>query len=284
MVKIKLKFPENKVKELYLDGYEREILDGFKLAVRKYNTSVVCIVDGRSGMGKTTKAMQQGIYLDPNFNLKKVFFDPKTFLEGLANAKPGDFILFDEAMLISSRASLSEMNRMIIIAMSMIRSKKIFVYFCVNSIFDIDRNLVLSRADCLFHIYGQSLIDRGRFSAFFKSKGDGIDRLKDLYLNGKKYYSYSRPKANFIGSFTKEFVVNEPEYERLKQIGVNNFLRGTEPQLTRAGRCRNKLIVLLHTKYNLKTSELAQIIDLDVRSIQRIIRESQENDKNETQI
>lgn len=218
----------NKVNtHIYMDGTYHQLLMGFKNAVYNFNTSVVIIFDGRSGMGKTTLSNQTGIVLDPNFDLPKIYYTPETFLDALANANKGDYICFDEAMLLSNRNAVSAINKMVIIAMSMIRSKQIFVSFCVNSIFDLDRNLAISRADLLCHIYGQNLIDRGHFCAFFKGK-DGIDRIKDLYLKGKKYYDYSRPKANLIGSFTPNFIVDQVEYEKRKQDGVNSFLRGTE--------------------------------------------------------
>jgi hypothetical protein len=109
----------------------------------------------------------------------------------------------------------------------MIRSKNLCIIFNVNSIFDLDKNLALSRADLLLHCYGESLTDKGKFLAFFKG-GDGRDRIKELYIYGKKYYSYANPKSNFNTTFTEYFVVDEIEYETKKQIGVNNFLKGAK--------------------------------------------------------
>lgn len=219
--------PEGTIKGIYYADKLDALLQGFKKAIDYKNTSVVIVVDGRSGMGKTCLANQLGIYLDPHFNLDKILYTPQEFMEALAVAKKGDFLLFDEAMLLSNRSAMSTINKMIIQAMSMIRSKNIYVCFCVNSIFDLDKNLSLHRADILFHVYGDNLIDRGKYAAFFKVKA-GEDRLKKLYLFGKKWYSYSQPKANFISRFVNEFVVDEEEYEKRKQIGVNKFLQGVE--------------------------------------------------------
>lgn len=275
---------ENK-KWLYVDGALNQLLEGFSNAVENHNTSVVLIVDGRSGMGKTTLSNQIGINLDSNFNLNKIHYSPKTFLEGgdgkvgLQNAKEGDFILFDEAMLISNRSVLSSINRMIIQAMSMIRSKRIYVCFCVNSIFDLDRNLAISRADLLLHVYGETLISRGRFASFFRGK-DGVDRIKELYLLGKKFYNYNRPKANFIGRFTKEFVVNELEYERQKQKGVNDFLSGADGKLgkmsSRALEGRNKIIRYLHDVERWKVTKIMEASGLKERMIYEITQKNAE--------
>jgi ABC-type dipeptide/oligopeptide/nickel transport system ATPase subunit len=124
----------------------RYLLDGFKWAIDKKNQSAVTIVDGRSGMGKTTLSLQMASYMSPNFSIDDVYFTPEKFLEGLANTKKGDkkVLVFDEAMLLSSRAALSQINRMIVIAMSMIRSKNLFIIFNVNSIFDLDKKFIKS--------------------------------------------------------------------------------------------------------------------------------------------
>ena len=207
------------IKELLM-----KILDGFKKAMWERNQSSVIIVDGKSGMGKTTLSFQIANYMTPNFTLDNVHFTPEEFLKGLELATKGDVVIFDEAMLISSRSALSSINRMVIQAMSMIRSRNIMVIFNVNSIFDLDRNLALSRADLLLHCYGESLTDRGKYMAFFKG-ADGMDRIKGLYLNGKKYYSYNTPRSNFFTHFPSYFVLNNEEYEIKKQKGIDKFLK-----------------------------------------------------------
>lgn len=267
-------------RSVYVDGRLFELLKGFKDAVQKHNTSVVLIVDGRSGMGKTTLSNQIGIIFDKSYNLNKIHYAPQTFLEGgegkigLVNAKAGDFILFDEAMLISNRSVLSQINRMIVQSMSMIRSKRIYVCFCVNSLFDLDKNLAIYRADLLLHVYGESLISRGRFATFFRGK-DGIDRLKQLYLLGRKYYEYNKPKSNFIGAFTKEFIVNEEEYERQKQIGVNDFLKGNEGKIGKmshkALEGRNRLIRYLYDIEKWKVPKIVEVSGLDRSRIFEIV-------------
>lgn len=236
----------NKPRTLRQDGYLNRMLKGFQDAVENHNTSVVIVIDGRSGMGKTTLGNQVGITVDKDFNLDHLYYTPEEFLSGLSQSKPGDCLMFDEAMLISSRSALSSINRMIIQAMSMIRSKRIYVIFCVNSIFDLDKNLAISRADLLLHVYGESLIKRGDFCAFFRGI-DKIDRIKQLYLLGKKYYDYSKPKANFIGNFPADFIVDEKEYERRKQVGVNNFLTGkVGNRMRKTVGSRNKMIKRLY--------------------------------------
>ena len=249
----------------------RHILDGFKWAIKKKKQSAVIIVDGRSGMGKTTLSFQTAKYMTDDFSLDNVFYTPEKFLEALTKTKKGDTLVFDEAMLLSSRAALSQMNRMIVIAMSMIRSKNLLIIFNVNSIFDIDRNLALSRADLLLHCYGESLTDKGKFLAFFKG-GDGQDRIKDLYINGKKFYSYGRPKANFYSKFSKYFVVDEEEYERRKQEGVNKFLSASGSKMGNKNMiARDNAVKALYETGNYTQEQVSEMTKISVRTIQRIL-------------
>ena len=252
---------------VYYDGYLIDILNTMKKAIEKHNTSIVLIIDGRSGKGKTTISNQIALYLDNNYSIDNIYYNPDTFLEGLANAKKGDFLLFDEAMLISSRSALSRVNKMIIQSMSMIRSKNLYIGFCVNSVFDLDKNLALSRADCLVHVYGEGLFDRGRFATFFKSPGDNINRLKGLYLNGKKYYSYTKPRANFYGKFTKEFIVDEIEYEKRKQTAINKFLRQQEiPQV----KFERDVYIKRAKELKIKLKTICKLFDISQMTIYNI--------------
>jgi ABC-type dipeptide/oligopeptide/nickel transport system ATPase subunit len=256
----------------------REILNGFKWAIDKKNQSAVLIVDGRSGMGKTTLSFQIAKYMSPTFSLDDVCFSPEKFLDELSKTQKGNkrTLIFDEAMLLSSRAALSAINRMIVVAMSMIRSKNICIIFNVNSIFDIDRNLALSRADLLLHCYGDSLTDKGKFLAFFKG-GDGHDRIKDLYINGKKFYSYNYPTANFINTFSGHFVLNENEYEARKQEGVNKFLSSSGSKMANKDKnSRNKAIIAMYETGQFTMKSIADKLDISHDTVQAVMDEARE--------
>ncbi len=255
-----------------------EILDLFKKAIHTKNLSIVIVNDGRSGVGKTTLSFQEGLYCSESFSLDNVFFTPDDFLKGLEKATKGDVLIFDEAMLISSRASMSQVNKMIIIAMSMIRSKNIIVIFNINSIFDLDKNLALYRCDLLLHVYAESLGKRGRFMAFFKA-GDDRDRIKELYLYGKKYYSYTKPRSNFYATFPSHFVVEEKEYEKKKQIGVTQFLKYGASSLNILNKdkmLRNEYIRWIRNNTKLTFPMIAEIGGLSTRQIKTIVKIGEE--------
>lgn len=262
----------------------RDLLDGFKWANQEKNTSAFIVFDGKSGKGKTTLMGQCAAYCDPDWidkskNLSKIHWEPDTFLNGkydeqgnlikvgIKQAKQGDFIGFDEGLIFSSRTAMSEVNRMVMVAMSMMRSKKIIVGVCANSIFDLDRNLALSRADLLIHVYGDSLTDRGKFLTFFQA-ADGQDRIKELFLYGKKFYSYSRPHSNFFATFSGYFVFDEIEYERKKQEGIDIFLAsGSKSKSTRDKVFRDRLIYYLREHYDATVPEIAEATGLTIKTI-----------------
>jgi len=256
-----------------LPKHLRNILDGFKWAIHYKNQSAVMIVDGRSGLGKTTLSSQIGLYMDKSFDLSKVFFTPQDFLVGLSKAKKGDCLIFDEAMVVSSRSALTQMNRMIVIAMSMIRSKNLLIIFNVNSIFDLDKNLALSRADILLSLYGDSLTDKGNFMAFFKGS-DGKDRIKELYLKGKKTYSYSYPKSNFNSSFSSHLAFDDIEYEKKKQENINRFLTGNEKMSKKEMKNYKrfcKALIFFRKKLNFPYPYIAKIFDEDADNLRKVI-------------
>jgi hypothetical protein len=274
-----------------LDSKLRELLDGFKWANRERNTSAVIINDGKSGKGKTSLSGQQAAYCDKDYidktiNLKKIHWNPETFLNGeldsngqltkigLKQARPGDVIILDEAMIINNRSAMSDLNRAIIIAMSMIRSKKITVIFNVNSLFDLDKNLAIFRSDLLCHVYGDSLTDRGKFMAFFQG-ADGIDRIKELYIEGKKHYDYNKPHSNFNTHFSSYFVFDENEYEKQKNLGVAQYLsnKNKVEKTTKTSMQRNRAVVYMATKLKLKPIEISQIILCPPTTIYRILAE-----------
>lgn len=248
--------------ECSYDGFVQNSLDGLKSAVQKHKHTAFILIDGKSGKGKSTFAIQMMYY----FNHKDIhiYYDPEKFLQGLAVAKPESCHIFDEAMILSNRSSLSIINRTIIRAMSMIRSKRIYIAFCINSVFDLDRNLVLSRADILFHVYGDSIIDKGKITAFFTSPEDGWDRLKDLYIQGKQSYSYSQPKSNYYASFSSKFLIDEEEYERNKQAAINEILSGEESAKSMTKKEKFYIRTMIYLKYNqgLSGAKIAKLFDL----------------------
>ena len=270
-----------KQNHFYISDYWAENLDNYVKGVMTKNTSAVIIFDGRSGLGKTTLAGQTSCYLHnqitkymgedtPDFNLDCLTWTPDAFIEKLQHAKKGDIVPLDEGMILSNRSTLSEMNKMVVQMMSMIRSKQIFVIICINSIFDMDKNLSLHRADCLVHLYAEDdkFATRGRYIVIPSAKG----KLKNLYIYGKKLYDYSSARPAFYDHFGKFFPYDEAEYERRKQEAINNYFNNDKKNSFKVRESRDNAIRYLKENYDLGVDELAQAFSLDEKTIYRILK------------
>lgn len=263
-----------------------ENLDGFIKGVLFKNTSAVFICDGRSGEGKTTISSQIGCYINrkvkehfaknpkwgtpPEFNLDSLAWTPDTFIDKLQNAKKGEVVIFDEAMVFSNRSTMSELNRNIVIMMSMIRSKEIFVIFNVNSIFDLDRNLPLHRADMLVHVYPREkkFASRGAYMVIPSSGG----KLKRLYIQGKKFYDYSKARPAFINTFPKFFPFDDKVYEERKQEAIKDYFAEKGRYNTKAIESRDALIKYVReTTPSIRNEELARIAGVSMRTVTRAV-------------
>jgi len=226
-----------KEKAFYISAKLKENLDNYVKGVLTKNTSAVFLVDGRSGLGKTTLTSQVGCYISKKvgehlkreavFTLDSMCWNPDDLIEKLKKAKKGDIIILDESMILSNRSTMSEVNKAVIIMMSLIRSKQIFVMFCVNSIFDLDKNLPLHRADMLIHLYAEDdkFGSRGRYFVVPSVRG----RLKSLYILGKKYYNYGVAKPTLRDKFSKFFPFDQDEYEQRKQEAISRYFEKKKP-------------------------------------------------------
>jgi len=204
----KKQFPESN--GFYMDGYLRVNFDRAKEVIRK-DWDMVIVYDGNEGSGKSVKAMQDAFFCDPTFNIDRIVFTPPDLRKAIMSAKPYQAVLYDEAYTgLSSRATMSMINRSLISMLAEIRQKNLFVFVVMPCFFDLDKYVALWRSRVLIHVYTKNF-QRGYFSFY------NVDRKKDLYINGKKYYSYFKPKANFNGRFTNFYPVDEKEYRKKKK-------------------------------------------------------------------
>ena len=166
---------------LYMDGgLYNQLNDNVKPAVQKEDFDFVMIVDGEEGAGESVLAFQIAKILDPNFNMDNICFTADDFINAITKAKKNQCIVFDEGFTgLSSRASLSEINNLVISMMMEMRQKNLFVIIVMPSVFMLDKYAVFHRAKGLFHVYMRS--GRRGFWRFFNKRA-----RKYLYLLGKK--------------------------------------------------------------------------------------------------
>ncbi len=209
-------------RKLYMDGYLKSNLDKGKEIIRK-DWDIVFVYDGYEGSGKSVKAMQDCFYFDNSFNIDRICFDPRQFTRVIKDAKPYQAVLYDEAFTgLNARAAMSIINRTLVKMLAEIRQKRLFVCIVMPTFFDLDRYVALWRSRALIHVYMGPNFQRGFFMFF------NMERKKQLYVLGKKYYSYSKPPANFKGRFTNAYVVDEVEYRKRKKDSLSK--RGTDEE------------------------------------------------------
>lgn len=202
--------------EYYMDGYLKENLDTGKTVIKK-DWDMLFACDGNEGSGKSVFVMQIAKYCDPSFDIDRVVFTPGEFRKAIIAAEKYQAIVYDEAYTgLSSRATMSLINRTLISMLAEIRQRNLFVFVVMPCFFDLDKYVALWRSRGLFHVYTGKKFERGYF-AFYN-----IDKKKDLYINGKKFYSYSKPKPNFIGRFTNHYVVDEAAYRKKKRDSLTD--------------------------------------------------------------
>lgn len=116
--------------------------------VHKRNKNFLVCVIGMPGTGKSYLGLRFCERLDPNFNIKRVVFTAKDFVElTTADLPPGSAIMWDEVGInLDSRAFMSLLNRMISHILQTFRHKNHIVVFTVPHL-----DLVDSRARGLFN-------------------------------------------------------------------------------------------------------------------------------------
>ena len=197
------------------DGYLRNNLEKAKKALLK-DFDVVGIIDGYVGSGKSTFATRICKYVDPSFSVDRVAFNGRDFERIVRTATKGQAIMFDEAMSgLHSRRAMSKLNTDLVQMMAKIRQKNLFFVMVLPSFFDLDKNIAIERSRFLIHCYTHGLT-RGQFTFY------GPDTKKNLYIKGKKYYSYG-VKPSFYGRFNKGYGIDEAEYRKRKAADLVSF-------------------------------------------------------------
>lgn len=203
----------------YMDPKLIKILDKIKKRVQTKDKDIVMIVDGLEGAGKSVFAMQICKYLDPTYNLDDVHMNPDSFNKGIENETVKHKAKhFDEAYKgLSSRASLSKVNRVVVSNMMQMRQLNLYCVVCIPTFFLLDRYVSLFRARYLFHIYEAANGDHKWI--FFNRKNK-----QRLYLAGKKKMSYSYPRVHrYRGIFRGKYPIDEEAYRKKKRDALKEI-------------------------------------------------------------
>lgn len=242
--------------ELYIDPIIKPELDRIKHIVTKRDRDFVIVFDGEEGSGKSVLAMQVMKYLDPTFCLDDVVFNSDQFLKRIKVNPKFKALLLDETYTsASSRGALSEVNRAMVGIATEMRQQNQFVGMCLPSIFDLDKYFALWRCRCLFHTYfNKKDGSRSRYVIFPQSS------KKLLYLNGKKFYNYSKPRSPFpVCRFNNFYVVDEMTYRLRKSQAFQK--RPSSNQAKGWVGQRNALIKELYYVHKVNAYKIAKIFE-----------------------
>lgn len=193
-----------------MDGYLKKGYEKAKKVIVK-DWDWLTIVDGTEGGGKSVIAQQGAKEVDPTFNINRIVFTPNEFRNAIINGEKYQAIVYDEAYTgLSSRGTMTDINKILVAMLAEIRQKNLFIFIVMPTFFDLDRYVALWRSRGLIHVYIDKGYGRGYFAYYNR------DKKKALYMTGKKFYDYRRPKPNFRGRFTNRYVVDEVEYRKRK--------------------------------------------------------------------
>jgi len=227
---------------LYMDGrLYKNIQQKVIPKVRKRDEDWVWIVDGPERSGKSVFSFQLAKVLDPTFCLERVCMTPEEFVKAVLKAKKHQCVVFDEAFTgLSSRASLTEINRLLVSLMMEMGQKNLFIIIVMPTFFMLDRYVALFRAKGLFKMYMKKG-KKGRWVYYNRRK------KKELYLKGRKLLDYSQPKSHFRGRFLEQYTIPEQEYRQKKSDALIKKGRTTKSETYL--RQRNILLYILMEKY-----------------------------------
>lgn len=206
-----MKVFEGTDKEYYMDGYLHSAMTTARNVIKK-DWDMIFAVDGSEGSGKSVLAMQMGYYCDPSLTVDRIVFTAKEFRTAIITAEKYQTVIYDEAYTgLNSRAAMSLINRTLVGVLAEIRQKNLFIFVVMPCFFDLDKYVALWRSRALIHVYTGKNFERGFFSFY------NVDKKKYLYIEGKKFYSYGKPRPNFIGRFTNSYPIDEKEYKKRKR-------------------------------------------------------------------
>ena len=227
------------------DRLERNLKEKIIPALeKKKDKDKVIAIDGAEGSGKSTLAFQIGKRVDPTLDLSRVVFSADDFREAVFKAKRGQCIIYDEAFTgLSSRSSLSGINRALVSLMMQMRQKNLFVIIVLPTFFLLDKYVALFRTTVLIHVYEVRGV-RGYFKVYSRKA------KKMLYLFGKVTYSYfhKKIKTNFRGRFYGVFALGDEKEEAKYRKKKSDALEATEntPMTNKQVRYMEQRDIVLH--------------------------------------
>jgi len=248
----------------YMDGYLKMQLDKMKDKVMD-DWDFVIVIDGYERSGKSTLAQQIATYLDLTFNLEHIVFNGVEFEKVTKGYPANTAIIFDEGFGdLTSRKWMNKLNHSIIKMLTEIGYKNLFLIIVLPTYYDLVKYIAIHRSRVLIHVYDNNF-ERGYFAWYDREK------KKDLFVQGKKFYSYSQriARPNFIGRFTKHMTVDIEAYKEKKRQNAIASDRGDSQKADNIDRPQliKRMKVLGYNQ-----TQIAEILDLTKQRISQLMK------------
>jgi hypothetical protein len=248
--------------EYFLEDRLKDNLDNIIIPdLHKKDKDCFLVVDGREGAGKSFFSFQIGKYVDNSLDLSRVCFTADEFRQAIFKAKRGQCVIYDEAFTgLSSRASLSMINKVLISLTMQMRQKNLFVIIVLPTFFLLDKYIALFRARALVHVFE----NHGR-RGYFRVYNTKLKRL--LYLEGYKTYSYfiKKIRTKFKGRFYGKFVLGDSSIEKLYRKKKEKALMDAEKnpmtgQQVKFKEQRDLLLYILRKNMKLSYRQMEEML------------------------
>ncbi len=148
------------------------------------------------------------------FTADNIVFRPKALIETAFKVPKYSCIILDEW---EDQHYWSELGMTLRQFFRKCRQLNLFILIIIPNFFQLPIGYAVSRSVFAIDVKFEGTFERGFFEFYnFKKK-------KELYLKGKKYYSYDVVKPNFIGRFTDGYAVGKKEYLAKKEKDLEDY-------------------------------------------------------------
>jgi hypothetical protein len=179
-------------------------------------------VSGAEGTGKSTFTQFLAAYCDRNhrLTLDRIVFSGQELMQAIDNAKPGDALVYDEAITgMASQDSGDSAQKVLIKKFTLIRKKRLFIFLVIPSFFMLRKYFAIFRTRALIHAYTPDGVSRGYYKFY------SFNTKKILYLRGYKEMDMGCMQPDFKGCFvdTYGFFVDSDAYEAKKDEAIRQL-------------------------------------------------------------